>query len=72
MRGFSAEKPTPVCKGLTIFLMSTLNATVLVGAMNTGIMTVGLPRITTDLQMSSYLIFWCVPHESVDSRSRLI
>ena len=44
----------------TAFLVSTLNATVLVGAMNTGMMTVALPQMTIDLDISQSLQLWFV------------
>ena len=42
----------------TVFLISTLNATVLVGAMNTGMMTVGISHMTVDLGISHSLQLW--------------
>lgn len=48
----------PLSRSRSIFLICTLNATVLVGAMNTGIMTVGLPRITVDLGIPESLQLW--------------
>lgn len=51
-------RPPPRSKGSTVVLIMTLNATVLLSAMNTGMMTVGLPKITNDLQFSEHLQLW--------------
>lgn len=45
-------------RGRTVILISALNCTVLVGAMNTGMMTVGLPQMTVDLHLSLKLQLW--------------
>ena len=54
-------------KGRTILLVSTLTGTVLVGSMNTGLTTVGLPRLTKDLHMPGNLVLWFV---LLDGRER--
>ena len=55
-----AERPTDkrISKGRTVFLISSLNATVLVAAMNTGMLTVNLPHMGTDLHISRGLLLW--------------
>ena len=56
----AAENCLQLSMARTAFLISTLNATVLVGAMNTGMMTVALPQITIDLDISQSLQLWFV------------
>ena len=62
----STEHCVALSVGRSVFLISTLNATVLVGAMNTGMMTVALPRITEDLDISRSLQLWSVTPVSKD------
>ena len=45
-------------KGRTIVLICALNATVTVGAVNTGMLTVLLPKIDEDLCLSRSLLLW--------------
>lgn len=59
-RPTSLSTHTVLPMGRTVLLISTLTATVLVGSMNTGIMTVGLPQISIDLQLSSNLLLWFI------------
>ena len=56
----STEASDTLSKGRTIVLIVTLTGTVFVGSMNTGVMTVTLPRISTDLEISSNLRLWFV------------
>ena len=52
------EDATRLSRGRTIVLICSLNATVTVAAMNTGMMTVLLPEMAVDLQMSRSFLLW--------------
>ena len=45
-----------------IVLIASLNATITVGAINTGMFTILLPHIGKDLHMSSGVLLWYVFH----------
>ena len=47
-------------KGRMVVLISSLNATVTVGGMNTGMLTVLLPNMGEDLHMSRSLLLWYI------------
>ena len=52
------EDATRLSRGRTVVLICTLNATVTVAAINTGMMTVLLPKMAVDLQMSRSFLLW--------------
>lgn len=56
-----AEAPGEVLsRGHTIFVIANLTGIAFASSMSTGLLTVGLPRIATDLTLSQNLLLWSV------------
>ncbi|KAI4161895.1 MAG: hypothetical protein LQ342_004461 [Letrouitia transgressa] len=63
---------TNLSTGRAVVLISALNATVTVGAINTGMLTVLLPNMGQDLHMSRDFLLWYVFPFATSSKSGLI
>lgn len=56
-----ADSPGEVLsRGHTIFVIANLTGIALASSMSTGLLTIGLPRIATDLTLSQNLLLWSV------------
>ena len=57
---FKNQVLVKMLNGRKIILICALNATVTIGAMNTGMLTVLLPKMGEDLHLSLSLLLWYV------------
>lgn len=54
------EKGRGLSRWHTILVISNLTGIAFAGSMSTGVLTIGLPRIATDLTLSQNLLLWLV------------
>ena len=53
----------PLSRWKSFTIITTVTGITILNSMQNGIVTVGLPTIGRDLQLSDSLILWCDPHQ---------